>query len=175
VKLRLRGLLFVAAVLSLVPSAFAAGPSVDARAYLVEDGRTGEVLLAGNPARQVPIASLTKLMTVLLTLERTQLSDIVTVSPEAAEIGESSVHLRAGEQLTVRDLVEACLIQSANDAAWALADHVGRGSESRFVAMMNRRARQLGLSDTHFVRPDGLDASGHVSCGRDVTTWLLFT
>ena len=170
-KLRLRGLLFVAAVLSLVPSAYAAvGPSVDARAYLVEDGRTGEVLLAGHPARQVPIASLTKLMTVLVTLERTQLSDIVTVAPEAAEVGESSVHLRAGEQLTVRDLVEACLIQSANDAAWALADHVGRGSESRFVALMNRRAGQLGLSDTHFVRPDGLDASGHVSSARDVTT-----
>jgi len=171
VKLRLRGLLFVAAVLSLVPSAYAAvGPSVDARAYLVEDGRTGEVLLAGHPARQVPIASLTKLMTVLVTLERTQLSDIVTVAPEAAEVGESSVHLRAGEQLTVRDLVEACLIQSANDAAWALADYVGRGSESRFVALMNRRAGQLGLSDTHFVRPDGLDASGHVSSARDVTT-----
>jgi D-alanyl-D-alanine carboxypeptidase (penicillin-binding protein 5/6) len=143
---------------------------VDARAFLVEDGRTGEVLLAGNPAEQVPIASLTKLMTVLLTLERTQLSDIVTVSPEAAEVGESSIHLRAGEQLTVRDLVEACLIQSANDAAWALADHVGRGSESRFVALMNRRARELGLSDTHFVRPDGLDAAGHVSSARDVTT-----
>ena len=169
-KLRLRGLLFVAAVLSLVPSAYAAGPSVDARAYLVEDGRTGEVLLAGHPARRVPIASLTKLMTVLVTLERTQLSDIVTVAPEAAEVGESSVHLRAGEQLTVRDLVEACLIQSANDAAWALADYVGRGSESRFVALMNRRAGQLGLSDTHFVRPDGLDASGHVSSARDVTT-----
>lgn len=166
-KLRL---LVLALGLSLVPSALAVGPSVDARAYLVEDGRTGEVLLAGNPARQVPIASLTKLMTVLLTLERTQLSDIVTVSPEAAEVGESSINLRAGEQLTVRDLVEACLIQSANDAAWALADHVGGGSESRFVAMMNRRARQLGLSDTHFVRPDGLDAPGHVSSARDVTT-----
>jgi D-alanyl-D-alanine carboxypeptidase (penicillin-binding protein 5/6) len=165
-----QALLLVAAVLLLVPSAHAAGPSVDARAFLVEDGRTGEVLLAGNPAEQVPIASLTKLMTVLLTLERTQLSDIVTVSPEAAEVGESSIHLRAGEQLTVRDLVEACLIQSANDAAWALADHVGRGSESRFVALMNRRARELGLSDTHFVRPDGLDAAGHVSSARDVTT-----
>ena len=165
-----RLLLLLAAVLLLVPSAFAAGPSVDARAYLVEDGRTGEVLLAGSPARQVPIASLTKLMTVLLTLERTQLTDIVTVSPGAAAIGESSVNLRAGEQLSVRDLVEACLIQSANDAAWALADHVGRGSETRFVAMMNRRARQLGLSDTHFVRPDGLDAAGHVSSARDVTT-----
>jgi len=163
-------LLSLAAVLLLVPSAHAAGPGVDARAYLVEDGRTGQVLLAGNPDGRVPIASLTKLMTVLLTLEKTQLSDIVTVSPEAAEVGESSVHLRAGEQLTVRDLVEACLIQSANDAAWALADHVGRGSERHFVGMMNRRARQLGLSDTHFVRPDGLDAAGHVSSARDVTT-----
>ena len=166
VKLRL---LLTAAVLLLVPSAHAAGPSVDARAYLVEDGRTGEVLLAGNPARRVPIASLTKLMTVLVTLEKTQLSDLVTVSPEAAAVGESSVNLRAGEQLTVRDLIEACLIQSANDAAWALADHVGRGSESRFVAMMNRRARELGLSESHFVRPDGLDAAGHVSSARDVT------
>ena len=168
-KLRLGGF-FLAAVLLLVPSAYAAGPSVDARAYIVEDGRTGEVLLADNPAQRLPIASLTKMMTVLLTLERAQLSDVVTVSPEAAEVGESSIHLHAGERLTVRDLVEAALIQSANDAAWALADHVGRGSEARFVSMMNRRARQLGLSSTHFVRPDGLDAAGHVSSARDVTT-----
>ena len=166
-KLRL---LAVAAVLSLVPPAFAAGPSVDARAYLVADGRTGEVLLAGNPAQQVSIASLTKMMTVLLALERTHLSDVVTVSSEAAAVGESSIHLRAGERLTVEDLVEACLIQSANDAAWALANHVGQGSSSRFIFMMNRRARQLGLNDTHFVRPDGLDVSGHVSSARDMTT-----
>lgn len=143
---------------------------MDARAYLVADGRTGEVLLAENPAEQVSIASLTKMMTVLLTLERTQLSDVVTVSPEAAQVGESSINLRAGERLSVRDLVEACLIQSANDAAWALADHVGQGSPSRFVFMMNSRARQLGLADTHFERPDGLDASGHVSSARDMTT-----
>jgi serine-type D-Ala-D-Ala carboxypeptidase (penicillin-binding protein 5/6) len=166
VKLRL---LLIAAAL-LVPPALAARPSVDARAYLVEDGRTGEVLLAKNPGRRVPIASLTKMMTVLLALERARLDDLVTVSPEAAEIGESSVELRAGEQISVRDLIEACLIQSANDAAWALADHVGHGSESRFIALMNRRARQLGLNDTHFVRPDGLDAAGHVSSARDVTT-----
>jgi len=163
-------LLSLAAVLSLVPSAFASGPSVDARAYLVEDGRTGEVLLAQNPARKVPIASLTKLMTVLLTVERTRPTDLVTVSPRAAGVGESSAHLRAGERLTVRDLLEAALIQSANDAAWALAEHVGRGSEPRFVFLMNRRARQLSLADSHFVRPDGLDAAGHVSSARDVTT-----
>jgi serine-type D-Ala-D-Ala carboxypeptidase (penicillin-binding protein 5/6) len=166
VKLRL---LLFAAALALVPPALAAGPSVDARAYLVEDGRTGEVLLARNDARQVPIASLTKMMTVLLTLERTQLTDVVTVTPHAVTVGESSVNLQPGERLTVRDLVEACLIQSANDAAWALAEHVGRGDANRFVALMNRRARQLGLSDTNFVRPDGLDAAGHVSSARDVT------
>ncbi len=167
VKLRL---LLLAAALALVPSAFAAGPSVEARSYLVADGRTGEVLLAENAAREAPIASLTKMMTVLLALERAQLSDVVTVSPEAAAVGESSVRLRAGERLTVRDLVEASLIQSANDAAWALAYHVGRGSASRFVSMMNRRAQRLGLSETHFVRPDGLDVAGHVSSARDMTT-----
>jgi serine-type D-Ala-D-Ala carboxypeptidase (penicillin-binding protein 5/6) len=167
VKLRL---LLVAAALALVPPALAAGPSVDARAYLVEDGRTGEVLLAHNQAQHVPIASLTKMMTVLLALERTQLTDDVTVTPHAAAVGESSVNLQAGERLTVRDLVEACLIQSANDAAWALAEHVGRGDSERFVSMMNRRARQLGLADTNFVRPDGLDAAGHLSSARDMTT-----
>jgi D-alanyl-D-alanine carboxypeptidase (penicillin-binding protein 5/6) len=128
------------------------------------------VLLAHNPAERVPIASLTKMMTVLLTLERSRLSDTVTITPDAAAVGESSIDLRAGERLSVRDLVEAALIQSANDAAWALADHVGRGNEAKFVALMNRRARQLGLDDTHFVRPDGLDAAGHVSSARDVTT-----
>ena len=164
------GLLVCAAALALVPPALSAGPSVHARAYLVEDGRNGEVLLAHNPGERVPIASLTKMMTVLLTLERSRLSDAVTISPDAAAVGESSIGLRAGERMSVRDLVEAALIQSANDAAWALADHVGHGSETKFVALMNRRARQLGLDDTHFVRPDGLDAPGHVSSARDVTT-----
>ena len=168
--MQLRILAALALALSLVPPALAAGPSVHARAYLVEDGRNGEVLLAHNPAESVPIASLTKMMTVLLTLERSRLSDVVTISPEAAEIGESSIGLRAGERISVRDLIEAALIQSANDAAWALADHVGHGNETKFVALMNRRARQLGLTDTHFVRPDGLDAPGHVSSARDVTT-----
>jgi D-alanyl-D-alanine carboxypeptidase (penicillin-binding protein 5/6) len=128
------------------------------------------VLLAHNPGERVPIASLTKMMTVLVTLERSRLSEMVTISPDAAAVGESSIDLRAGERISVRDLVEAALIQSANDAAWALADHVGHGSETRFVALMNLRARQLGLDDTHFVRPDGLDAPGHVSSARDVTT-----
>ena len=162
-------LLCVAAALALVPPALAARPDVNARAYIVEDGRTGDVLLAKSPASRVPIASLTKMMTVLVTLEHARLDDMVTISPQAAEVGESSIPLRAGERLSVRDLLEAALIQSANGAAWALAEHVGQGNVERFVAMMNRRAGQLGLDETHFVRPDGLDAPGHVSSARDVT------
>jgi D-alanyl-D-alanine carboxypeptidase (penicillin-binding protein 5/6) len=157
------------AALAFAAPVLGAPPQVTGRAYLVENGVTGEILLAHDLRERVPIASITKLMTVLLTLEHARLSDVVTISPLAAEVGESSANLRAGEQLTVRELLEAALIQSANDAADALAIYVGGGSESRFVAMMNARARRLGLRDTHFARPDGLDAPGHFSSARDVT------
>jgi D-alanyl-D-alanine carboxypeptidase (penicillin-binding protein 5/6) len=165
----LKRLVVAAAALVLAGPVLAAPPQVTGHAYVVENGSTGEVLLARNPGAPVAIASITKLMTVLLTLEHTRPDDLVTVSPLAAGVGESSVNLRAGERLTVRELLEAALIQSANDAADALAAHVGGGSERRFVAMMNAKARALGLTSTHFVRPDGLDAPGHVSSARDVT------
>jgi serine-type D-Ala-D-Ala carboxypeptidase (penicillin-binding protein 5/6) len=117
----------------------------------------------------VPIASITKLMTVLVTREHTKLGDVVTVQRQAAEVGESSAHLQAGERFTVRELIEAALIQSANDAAVALGQYVGHGSVARFVTMMNAKARALGLTQTHFENPDGLDATGHYSSARDVT------
>jgi serine-type D-Ala-D-Ala carboxypeptidase (penicillin-binding protein 5/6) len=166
-----RGLVVAAAAaaFALAAPVLAAPPQVTGRAYLVENGSTGEVLLAHDARERVPVASITKLMTVLLTLERARPGEVVTVSPGAAEVGESSANLRPGERLTVRELLEAALIQSANDAADALADYVGNGSQARFVAMMNAKARRLGLRDTHFVRPDGLDAPGHVSSARDVT------
>ncbi len=145
-----------------------------ARAYVVLNPATGEVLAARHLDEKVPIASITKLMTVLVTLEHAKLSDVVTVRPGAAVVGESTINLRTGERITVRDLLKAALIQSANDAAYALALHVGEGSVPRFVAMMNAKAKELGLTETHFVRPDGLDAPGHVSSARDVTRlgWL---
>ena len=94
------------------------------------------------------------------------------MSPLAARVGESSVNLRAGEKLTVRDLAIAALVPSANDAATALAAYVGRGSIARFVAMMNAKASELGLTSTHFENPHGLDQPGHVSSARDMTTLL---
>jgi serine-type D-Ala-D-Ala carboxypeptidase (penicillin-binding protein 5/6) len=158
-----------ASVLVVAPPALAGPPPVRAPAYVVENGATGEILAAQESTQRRAIASITKLMTVLLTLDHAKLGAIVTVPAEVTTVGESTIYLQPREQISVRDLVEAALIPSANDAADTLAYYIGHGSQSRFVAMMNAKARQLGLSDTHYVRPDGLDAPGHVSSARDVT------
>jgi D-alanyl-D-alanine carboxypeptidase (penicillin-binding protein 5/6) len=151
------------------PALAAGPPSVDAGSYLVVNGKTGEVLSARNARARVPIASITKLMTVLIALEHVQLTDVVSVKASAAGVGESSIDLRTGEHVTVRDLVKAALIQSANDAAYALAAYAGGGDVTAFVREMNDKARALRLRDTHFVRPDGLDAPNEHSSAADVT------
>jgi D-alanyl-D-alanine carboxypeptidase (penicillin-binding protein 5/6) len=161
--------ILVVCVLALLFAAPAwAAPTVHATAYLIQDGRTGEVLASSNAHEPVPIASITKLMTVLLTLEHHKLTDVVTVDPRAASVGESTLHLRAGEQLTVRDLLKGALIQSANDAADALALSMAPDYAS-FARLMNAKATELGLRSTHYVRPDGLDAPGEYSSAADVT------
>jgi D-alanyl-D-alanine carboxypeptidase (penicillin-binding protein 5/6) len=128
------------------------------------------VLWAEDADRRVPIASVTKLMTALVALERSSPDTLVTVAPRASIVGESTVYLVTGEQLPLRDLLAAALIQSANDAAYAIAAHVGGGDVDRFVDLMNEKARELGMTNTHFVRPDGLDVAGHYSSARDVLT-----
>ena len=162
------GVALLAAFLTLVSPALASAPQVAGRAYVVENATTGDVVAQMNATDRVPIASITKLMTVLVSLEHADLDDIVTVTGSAAARGESTINLAPGERLTVRELVEAALIQSANDAAVALADHIG-GSRSAFVSLMNAKGRELGLRDTHFANPDGLDEAGHYSSARDVT------
>jgi len=130
-------------------------PKISAAAwYLV--GEDGSVLARRDSARPRAIASITKLMTAIVVLEHAKLGDAVRVSPQAAGIGESTVYLRAGDELTVAELLRATLIPSANDAAEALALHVGRGSVDRFVELMNEKAADLGLTDTHFENPRGL-------------------
>jgi D-alanyl-D-alanine carboxypeptidase (penicillin-binding protein 5/6) len=163
-------LVVAAAALAFAAPVLGAPPRVTGRSYVVENGVTGQVLLARNARERVPIASITKLMTVLVTLEHAHWRDVVRVRADAAAVGESTVHLRAGERIRVGDLVKAALIQSANDAAVALADYVGHGDRKVFVNMMNAKAQELGLDRTHFVRPDGLDVAGHYSTARDVTT-----
>jgi serine-type D-Ala-D-Ala carboxypeptidase (penicillin-binding protein 5/6) len=136
--------------------------------YLVGDD--GSVLARSDAGRERAIASITKLMTAVVVLEHAQLTDVVRVSPRAAGIGESTVYLRVGEELTVAELLRATLVPSANDAAEALALHVGRGSADRFVGLMNAKAEELGLTDTTFENPHGLDEPGHVSSARDATS-----
>ena len=159
----------VAATLALAVVAAAAPPPVEGEAYLVQNSGTGEILASRDAREQLPMASITKLMTSLVALERARLDETVTVTRRAAGVGESTIGLRAGERIALGDLLRAALVQSANDAATAIAVHIGEGSVSRFVALMNVRARELGLSDMRFANPDGLDAPGHVSSARDVT------
>ena len=164
------GLLAAFALAVVAPEAhgLTAPPPVAARAVLVSDARTGEVLASENADRRVPIASITKLMTVIVTLEHVRPRAFARAPASVSSVGESSIDLHPGDRLRVRDLIRAALIQSANDAAWTLAAKVGHGSVRAFVRMMNRKADALGLDDTHFVRPDGLDVPGHYSSARDV-------
>ena len=158
-----------AAVLAAAAGALAGPPpDVEARSVLVGNGATGLVLHAERQAEQTAIASITKIMTALVVLERAGPDEVVRVEGPAPTVGESSIGLRAGERLPVRDLLTAMLVYSANDAAYALAYHVGKGSVGRFVSLMNAKAEELGLEDTHFSRPDGLDAPGNYSSARDV-------
>jgi D-alanyl-D-alanine carboxypeptidase (penicillin-binding protein 5/6) len=143
-------------------------PIPNAAAWYVVNADTGEVVVSHDAQRRLPIASITKLMTVVVALAHHSLNDVVTVDSRAARVGEETINLQPHEQLTVRDLVKGALIQSANDAADALALSVAP-SFPAFAALMNHEASVLGLKDSHFVRPDGLDADDEWSSARDVT------
>lgn len=158
-----------ALVLALVPVALAraAPPAVDAAAYALVNPATDEVLASKAPDRQLPMASTTKIMTALVTLENAKLTDRITVPPAAVAVGGSSGMLEAGETLTVRQLLTALLVPSGNDAAVTLARGVA-GSQGAFVALMNQTAQRLGLTETHYANPHGLDAPGHHSSAGDM-------
>ena len=141
-------------------------------AALLMEKTTGQILYAQNEHDALPPASVTKIMTVLLTMEaidsgRIALDDVVTVSAYAAGMGGSQVFLAEGEQITVDDLLKGVCVSSGNDAAVALAEHVA-GVTELFVDQMNNRARELGMNDTHFVNCTGLTAEGHVTSAYDI-------
>lgn len=146
--------------------------ALDAPSALLMEKQTGTVLYAkGEHAPREP-ASVTKVMTLLLTMEAIDsgalsYDDTVTGSAHAASMGGSQIWLREGEQLRVEDLIKAVCVVSGNDAAVALGEHLA-GSEEAFVARMNERARQLGMNDTHFVNCTGLPADGHVTSAYDI-------
>ncbi|MGZ8604454.1 MAG: D-alanyl-D-alanine carboxypeptidase family protein [Actinomycetota bacterium] len=149
-------------VLRTPPPAILTPPAIDAASAVLIDLDTGQNLFALDPAERRPVASLTKIMTAYLVLTRASPTDIVTVSENAASgqvPGISSLGLVTGERISVQELLYALLLQSANDAAVALAEHVGNTVEG-FVALMNRTAARLGMARTTFASPNGLDDTG---------------
>ena len=145
---------------------------LNAKSAILMEESTGNILYESNPDERLPIASVTKVMTMLLIMEavdsgKISLDDMVTVSENAMSYGGSTMFLETGEQLTVNDMLKGIAVASANDGCVAMAEHLA-GSESAFVDMMNERAKELGMENTHFMNTNGLDEDDHYSSARDV-------
>jgi serine-type D-Ala-D-Ala carboxypeptidase (penicillin-binding protein 5/6) len=161
---------FLTAALRLAgPAAAAPAPEIESRAWTLVDARSGEVLASHAAAERLAVASTTKLMTAYVAMRRLPLDRIVRTAPYEALYGESLLGLRAGERVSVRDLLYGLILLSGNDAAHDLA-LAATGSQARFVVEMNRRAAALGLADTHYANPIGLDQRGNFSSARDLAT-----
>ncbi len=148
--------------------------NLNAKSAILMDAATGTVLYEQNADEALPPASVTKIMTLLLVMEavdsgKINLSDPVTTSEAASQMGGSQVYLEPGEQMSVEEMIKCVVISSANDAAYALAEHIA-GSEEAFVEQMNRRAAELRMSHTHFENTNGLDdtTSNHLISARDI-------
>ncbi len=145
---------------------------LNAKSVILMEESTGNILYENNPDERLPIASVTKVMTMLLIMEavdsgKINLDDMVTVSENAMSYGGSTMFLETGEQLTVNDMLKGIAVASANDGCVAMAEHLA-GSESAFVDMMNEKAKELGMENTHFMNTNGLDEDDHYSSARDV-------
>ncbi|MEJ7892262.1 MAG: D-alanyl-D-alanine carboxypeptidase family protein [Solirubrobacteraceae bacterium] len=162
--------LVLALVLCLAPAAAAAPPpEIAAPEAIALEATTGDVIFEKDADTRRPMASTTKLMTALIVLEQADLKDVVTAPRYDGLSVETVMRLVPGEKITVHDLLRGLLLVSANDAAFTLAKHVG-GSVPSFVRMMNRRAQQLGLQNTSYANPIGLDDAANYSTARDLAT-----
>lgn len=168
-KLRAVALLICCTVLTLLGGGARAEEEVEtgARAAVLIERNTGMVLLRHNENEPLPMASTTKVMTALLALEKGNLDDVVTVGRNSYGVPGTSIYLNLGEHITLRDLLYGLLLASGNDAAVAIAEHIG-GSVEAFCAMMTERAAELGCENTVFVNPNGLPAEGHHTTAYDL-------
>ncbi len=142
-------------------------PSIHAQAAAVIDVTSGRLLYSLHGDDELPIASLTKIMTAIVAIEHGNLSDMVKVGKNAYGKEGSSLYLHLGEEMSLENMLYGLMLRSGNDAATAIAEHVG-GSEEGFVYLMNEKAKLLGLTHTHFQNPHGLDAEGHYSSANDL-------
>lgn len=162
------GLLALAMTTALVLPAYAQeAPGVSARAVLLMEADSGDILYESNADEPMLIASTTKIMTALVVLERCDPAEVVVIDPAWTGIEGSSMYLTPGQELTVEDLLYGLMLASGNDAAVALAC-IAAGSVEEFALLMNEKAEALGCENAHFVNPNGLDAEGHHASARDL-------
>lgn len=140
---------------------------LDSRIALIYDRLSGKILYEKNGNKQTPMASTTKIMTAIVVLENSNLEDVVTIDSKAAGIGGSRLGLNKNDKITVNDLLYGLLLRSGNDAAIALANYVG-GSVDGFADMMNKKAEEMGLKNSHFIVPHGLDNDGHYTTAYEL-------
>lgn len=142
-------------------------PQINARAAIIYDRSTKQIIWGKNEMEKRAMASTTKIMTAIVVLENANLDDVVTISKKAAGTGGSRLKIRAEDKITVRDLLYGLMLRSGNDAAVALAEHVGESVEG-FAGLMNKKAEQIGLKNTHFVTPHGLDDENHYTTAYEL-------
>lgn len=152
---------------AVATSADAEEMEINSRIALIYDRASGEIIYEKNGNKQTPMASTTKIMTAIIVLENADLTETVTINSKAAGIGGSRLGLKKNDKITVNDLLYGLMLRSGNDAAVALAIHVG-GSVEGFANMMNEKAKQMGLTNSHFVVPHGLDNEGHYTTAYEL-------
>lgn len=144
-----------------------AEPQINSRIALIYDRTSGKIMYEKNGNKQTPMASTTKIMTAIVVLENANLKDVVTIDSKAAGMGGSRLGLKKNDKITVNDLLYGLMLRSGNDAAVALANYVG-GSIEGFAEMMNAKAKEMGLTNSHFVVPHGLDNEGHYTTAYEL-------
>lgn len=169
---KLIGVMLVLAVILSFTKAVEANSDTEesetnSRIALIYDRASGQILYEKNGEKQTPMASTTKIMTAIVVLENADLTETVTINSKAAGIGGSRLGLKKNDKITVNDLLYGLMLRSGNDAAVALAIHVG-GSVENFTSMMNEKAKEMGLTNSHFVVPHGLDNEGHFTTAYEL-------
>ena len=154
---------------AIAPHQFPPWRVAPAHGILLKELNSGRVLYEHDAGKRMSPASLTKIMSALVILERGQLDDLVTISPNAARAHKTHLRVKAGQVFRLEDLLKAMLIMSANDACLAAVEHVG-GDEAQFVTLMNAKAAALGLADTHFSNGCGFDNPDHYSTAEDLAS-----
>lgn len=162
-------IIIISLILSIISGSFsvAAKQDTSARSAVIMDVNSGRVLYSKNMDEKLAMASTTKIMTTLVAIESGRLNETVTVSRKASIMEGSSIYLKQGEKHTVNDLLYAIMLRSGNDAAVAVAEHIG-GSVEGFAALMNRKAAEIGAVNTHFDNPHGLDSATHYTTAYDL-------